>query len=522
MGKIITGRELINIFKGCCSGQAQSFTDAAYIDGIQESMGLSNVENSGRCPAFNGNIDTTFDPTMFWNQMYGGDTGYEFYGDYQLEWTSGYLGLVDTQLVDSTYVPNFQSQMLCTNLKYNGDFNFGVYTDGDYYGQFDITVYIKFGGTMYTVARYRTSLSSGDNESLGSYDISDIVFAGSSNIPSNSSTYTYEVVVGWKTYSDADGNSVFNITGLGCDVYGESGLLSGSIIGYSANAGGGGSFTYKGQATFSDITSISGVDIIGEWESEGGGGSTTPDKVTTIRITNMFINTNSRSYPIYISGATSASTIEQSNVYLYSVNLEQKQTQVYLINEDIANGEIGVQLPAQYIGNTSGNFLLPLSLRRDAFYFKLYIPITIFPDGTVNLRGLGECYLDLASVSYNYNVTQRLVWNNDLRQVTVRPLTSSGIPSKSINGGNSTDFAPLLSTIHVYPSSTSVNVRVGYNTSTTTSSISSARVGSNIGNTTVNIIPTYYAYSGEGLWDLVQKIGKNKDYFTLYFEEAVA
>jgi hypothetical protein len=325
MGKIITGQELINIFKGCCSGQTQSFTDAAYIDGIQESMGLSNVENSGRCPAFNGNLDTVFDPIMFWDQMYGGNTGYEFYGDYQLGWTSGYLGLVDTQLVDSTYVPNFQSQMLCTNLKYTGDFNFGVDTDGDYYGQFDITVYIKFGGGLYTVAHYSTSLSSGDHESLGSDDISDIVFAGSSNIPSNSSTYTYEVVVGWETYSDADGNSVFNITGLGCDVYSESGLLSGGIIGYSANERGGGSFTYRGQATFTDITSISGVDIIGEWESEGGGGSTTPDKVTTIRITNMFIKTNSTSV-VYISGATSASTISQANVYLYSVNLTQSQT----------------------------------------------------------------------------------------------------------------------------------------------------------------------------------------------------
>lgn len=519
MGKIITGRELINIFKGCCSGQAQSFTDAAYIDGIQESMGLSNVENSGRCPAFNGNIDTTFDPTRFWDQMYGGDTGYEFYGDYQLDWTSGYLGLVDTQLVDSTYVPNFQSQMLCTNLKYNGDFNFGVYTDGDYYGQFDITVYIKFGGTMYTVARYRTSLSSGDNESLGSYDISDIVFAGSSNIPNNSSTYTYEVKVGWETYSEGD-NIVYNINGLGCDVYGESGLLSGGIIGYSASEGGGGSFTYKGQATFADITSISGVEIIGEWENAGGG-STTPDKYTTIRITNMFINTNSRSYPVYISGATSASTIEQPQgyVYLYSDNLRQSTTQVYLVPEDLANGEIGVQLPAQYIGNTSGNYLLPLSLVRSSFHYKLYIPITILPDGTVNLRG-SECYLDLASVSYNTNVGLRQVWNNDLKQVTFRPLTSSGEPYKSIYGGSNVYFSPLLSTIHVYPSSNNVHVRVEYNTSTSSTSTSTVRVASNIGNTTVNIIPT--VFGRRGLWDLVQCIGKHKDYFILYFEGAVA
>lgn len=522
MGKIITGRELINIFKGCCSGQAQSFTDAAYIDGIQESMGLSNVENSGRCPAFNGNIDTTYDPTMFWNQMYGGDTGYEFYGDYQLDWTSGYLGLVDTQLVDSTYVPNFQSQMLCTNLKYNGDFNFGVYTDGDYYGQFDITVYIKFGNTRYTVARYRTSLSSGDNESLGSDDISDIVFAGSSNIPSNSSTYTYEVVVGWETYSEGD-NIVYNITGLGCDVYSEGGLLSGGIIGYSASEGGGGSFTYRGQATFADITSIIGVEIIGEWENEGGGGSTTPDKYTTIRIGQMFINTNSRSYPVYISGATSASTIEQpqGHVYLYSVDLRQSTTPVYLINEDIANGEIGVQFPAQYIGNTTGNYLLPLSLARSSFHYKLYIPITILPDGTVNLRG-SECYLDLASVSYYTNVSQRPVWNNTSAQVTFRPLTSSGSPSKLMYGNSNTDFAPLLSTIHVYPSSSGVNVNVDYNTitGTTTPSISNSRVGSNIANTTVNIIPTYFG--NRGLWSLVQCIGRNKDYFKLYFERVVS
>lgn len=521
MGKIITGRELINIFKGCCSGQAQSFTDANYINGIQESMGLSNVENSGRCPAFNGNIDTVFDPNTFWYEMYGSDTAYDFYGDYQLDWTSGYLGLVDTQLVDSTYVPSFGSQMLCTNLKYTGDFNFGVYTDGDYYGQFVITVYIKFGGTMYTVARYRTSLSSGDNESLGSDDISDIVFAGSSNIPNNSSTYTYEVEVEWETYDNGD-NIVYNINGLGCDVYSESGLLSGGIIGYSANAGGGGSFTYKGQATFADITSISGVEIIGEWENEGGGGSTTPDKYTTIRITNMFLNTNSSFYSVYISGATSASTISQPNVYLYSDNLTQSTTQVYLVNEDIANGEIGVQLPAQYIGNTSGNYLLPLSLARSSFYYKLYIPITILPDGTVNLRGKGECYLDLASVSYNTNVTNRLVWNNDLAQVTFRPLTSSGVPSKNMNGGTETYFAPLLSTIHVYPSSTRVHVNVDYNTNTgtTTSSISTSRVGSNIANTTVNIIPTTFA--SRGLWNLVQCIGRNKDYFTLKFEGVVS
>lgn len=518
MGKIITGRELINIFKGCCSGQAQSFTDAAYIDGIQESMGLSNVENSGRCPAFNGNIDTTFDPTMFWDQMYGGDTGYEFYGDYQLDWTSGYLGLVDTQLVDSTYVPNFQSQMLCTNLKYNGDFNFGVYTDGDYYGQFDITVYIKFGGTMYTVARYRTSLSSGDNESLGSDDISDIVFAGSSNMPSNSSTYTYEVVVRWETYDNGD-NIVYNINGLGCDVYSEGGLLSGGIIGYSANAGGGGSFTYKGQATFTDITSISGVEIIGEWENAGGGGSTTPDKYTTIRIGNLVLNTNSVSRPVYISGATSASTIEQHNVNLYLDNLRQTTTPVYLFDEDMANGEIGVQLPAQYIGNTSGNYLLPLSLARSSFHYKLYIPITILSDGTVNLRRTGDCYLDLATVSYNTNVSQRKVWNNDLAQVTFRPLTSSGEPYKSIGGGAEVYFSPLLSTIHVYPSSTNVHVRVSYNRSTSSTSTDSVRVGSNISNTTVNIIPIYFA--GGGLWDLVQCIGRNKDHFTLYFEGRV-
>lgn len=519
MGKIITGQELINIFKGCCSGQAQSFTDAAYIDGIQESMGLSNVENSGRCPAFNGNIDTTFDPTMFWNQMYGGETGYEFYGDYQLEWTSGYLGLVDTQLVDSTYVPNFQSQMLCTNLKYNGDFNFGVYTDGDYYGQFDITVYIKFGGTMYTVARYRTSLSSGESESLGSDDISDIVFAGSSNIPNNSSTYTYEVVVGWETYDDSDGNSVYNINGLGCDVYSEGGLLSGGIIGYSASAGGGGSFTYKGQATFSDITSISGVEIIGEWESEGGGGSTTPDRYTTIRITNSFIKTNSTSV-VYVSGATSASTISQPNVYLYSVNLTQLPTQVYLVNEDIANGEIGVQFPAQYIGSTSGNFLLPLSLSRNNYNYKLYIPITVLPDGTVNMRGSGECYLDLASVSYYTAVSQRPVWNNSSTQVTFRPLISSGVPSKSMSGGSNGNFTPLLSTTHVYPSSSGVNVNVGFNTTPTTTSTNSRRVATNISNTTVNLIP--YDFANGGLYNLLQCIGKNKDHFTVYFERVVS
>ena len=302
MGKIITGQELINIFKGCCSGQTQSFTDAAYIDGIQESMGLSNVENSGRCPAFNGNIDTVFDPTMFWNQMYGGDTGYDFVGSYQLDWTSGYLGLVDTQLVDSTYVPNFQSQMLCTNLRHTGDLTFGLWTEGDYYGSFYISVYIYFGSQRVLIGYYNTTLMSGDSNDLTSDDITDVVFAGSSNIPSNSGTYTYGVVVEWETASD----DTHNITNLGCDVYGDTGLMSGSITGYGSSETGGGSFSFMGQATFADIMSINAVDINGEWEN--GGGSSPSDVYSTLRITNCYLGTKTTSV-IYVSGTTSLSVI---------------------------------------------------------------------------------------------------------------------------------------------------------------------------------------------------------------------
>ena len=53
-------------------------------------MGLSNVYNSGRRPAFNGNIDTVFEPITFWTEMYNGDTGYEFYGSYYNQKRGGF------------------------------------------------------------------------------------------------------------------------------------------------------------------------------------------------------------------------------------------------------------------------------------------------------------------------------------------------------------------------------------------------------------------------------------------------
>ena len=508
MGKIITGQELINIFKGCCSGQTQSFTNAAYIDGIQESMGLSNVENSGRCPAFNGNIDTTFDPTMFWNQMYGGETGYEFVGSYQLEWTSGYLGLVDTQLVDSTYVPNFQSQMRCTNLRYKDDFTFGLYTDGDYYGSFTIRVYIYFGSQRVLIGYYNTTLSSGEIDPyLTSDDVTDVVFAGSSNIPSNSGTYVYGVEVEWKTSSDG----TYNITNLGCDVFCDTGVMAGSITGYGASEDEGGSFSFMGQATFADIMSINTVDINGEWEN--GGGSSPSDVYSTLRITNCYLGTRATSV-IYVSGTTSVSAIDMPYVNLYSPNLTSIPVQLYLVNEDIANGEIGIQFPAQYIGSYSGSYLLPLKLVYNGYKYTLYVPVTVTSSGNVNLRS-SECYLDLSSVS-NGNVTYRPVYNYRSTPVTFRPLISSGVPSKTLAASANAQTAPLLSTIHVYPSSGNMNVRVGYNTNTTSTSITSETVASQVSNTTVKLIPSYFAT--KSLYDLLQRIGKSASQFAVYFE----
>ena len=511
MGKIITGQELINIFKGCCSGQTQSFTDAAYIEGIQESMGLSNVENSGRCPAFNGNIVTVFYPTTFWNQMYGGDTGYEFYGTDQIDWTSGYLGLEDTQLVDSTYVPSFASQMRCTNLRYTGDFCFGLYTGGEYSGGFTIKVYIYIGSQKVLVAHYYPMLSSGDEDAyLASEDVIDVVFGGSSNIPSNSGTYLYAVEVGWETGSDG----THNITNLSCEVYGDSGLMSGSITGYGASEGTGGSFAFMGQGTFADIISINTVYINGEWEN--GGGSSGGDAYTTLRITNCYLRTNATSV-IYVSGATSASTIDNPYSTLYSTNLSSTSVQVYLIDEDLANGEIGVQLPAQYVGSYSGSYLLPLKLICNGYRYTLYVPVSVTSAGNVNLRS-SECYLDLSSVSYNNNaITYRQVYNYRTTQVTFRPLTSSGVPSKTLSSNTNAQTTPLLSTIHVYPQTGTMGVRVGYGTSTTsTATVSSTTVATQVANTTVNLIPSYYI--SYGLYGLLQRIGKAVGQFTVYFE----
>lgn len=512
MGKIITGQELINIFKGCCSGQTENFADANYINGIQASMGLSNVENSGRCPAFNGNIDTVFNPFTFWYEMYGSDTAYDFVGSSQLEWTSGYLGLVNTQLVDSTYVPNFASQMRCTNLRYTGDFSFGVLTDGDYSGGFEIRVYIYFGSLKVLIASYDTNLSSGESDQyLSSDDINDIVFAGSSNIPSNSSTYTYEIEVSWETDSSSSDGSTYNITGLGCDVQSESGLMSGSIARYSATEGNGGSFTYRGQATFADIITINSVEIYGEWENEGGG-----SVYSTLRIGNCYLRTNSTSV-VYISGATSTSTIQQNNVNLYSPNLTELSTPLYLVAEDIANGEIGVQFPGQYIGSTTGSFLLPLTLAHNNYYYKLYIPVTIISDGSVTLRS-SECYLDLSSVSYNGAVTYRLVYNNRTTPVTYRPLISSGVSPITLGVNSNKQTSPLLSTTHVYPSSGTMNVKVSYNTTTspTSTSMASATVATGVSNTTVNLIPSNLA--SNGLLGIIQRIASSSIRFTVTFE----
>ena len=134
--------------------------------------------------------------------------------------------------------------------------------------------------------------------------------------------------------------------------------------------------------------------------------------------------------------------------------------------------------------------------------------------GNVTLRS-SECYLDLSSVS-NGNVNYRQVFNYRTTQVTCRPLISSGVPSTNLAGNANGQITPLLSTIHVYPQTGTMNVRVGYNTNTTSTSITSETVANQVSNTTVKLIPSYFAT--KPLYDLLQRIGKSYSHFTVYFE----
>ena len=492
MGKIITGQELINIFKGCCSGQTQSFTDADYIAGIQESMYLKNVENSGRCPALNGSIDTVFDPTMFWNQMYGGDTGYEFYGDYQLEWTSGYLGLVDTQLVDSTYVPDFQSQMLCTNLTpyntiyFNDAFRHSGSGSG-FIGNASVTIRVTIGdNTVYVHSSSVYCDGAGFSMELSGNDRSDYVFAGSNNIPKWSSTYKYTISISLSNLV----LSGYEWQSPDVEIYaGTTELPSTANFTYTTY---GTAISVTGNTTLTNILNITSIDLIGTWNSSGGGSGSNEYDFLIYEGANVATSSYGSNNTMAVGNVIrTQSSLASTTANLKTSNFGNTTYYVNIYALDWENGE----LKLSWVGNAApaGNYWIGFDLKyNNTVYYRMYMPLTVGSGGSIS-NGSGSYILDLSSVKNTKSGDDpnfyRTVRNTTSRQYYVWNYSSSGPQSSPIAAGGTSSYAMLLSTLYVLPyTSGACTVKTGVESSTYT-------ISSDVSNKTVNIIPTNFSSS---------------------------